>query len=116
MRLEPGVGGRLLELTRRDDAFEFGRVRVWEPGARLVFDFRARNFVPGQTTLVEIRFEPDGAGTRVTLEHRGWDRIPPEHPARHGLTGGAFTSMMGLFWADSPPRCGPTWRRAPTAA
>ncbi|MEX2205867.1 MAG: SRPBCC domain-containing protein [Myxococcota bacterium] len=102
MRFEPGVGGRLLEIfdEARDDAFELGRVRVWEPGARLVFDFRARNFVPGQITEVEIRFEPDAGGTRVTLEHRGWDRIPPEHPARHGLSGGAFTSMIGLFWAD----------------
>lgn len=102
MRFEPGVGGRLLEVLgdASDDAFELGRVRVWEPGARLVFDFRARNFAPGQITEVEVRFEPDEGGTRVTLEHRGWDRIPADHPARHGLTGRAFTSMMGLFWAD----------------
>ena len=102
MRIEPGVGGRFLEIydEARDDAFEFGRVRVWEPGARLVFDFRAQNFEPGQITEVEIRFEPDAYGTRVTLEHRGWQRIPPDHPARHGHTGAAFTSMMGLFWAD----------------
>ena len=102
MRFEPGVGGRLLEIfdEASQDAFEFGRVRVWEPGARLVFDFRAQNFAPGQTTEVEIRFEPDAGGTRVTLEHRGWGRIPAEHPARHGLVGGAFTSMIGLFWAD----------------
>jgi uncharacterized protein YndB with AHSA1/START domain len=102
MRFEPGVGGRLLEIydEASHDAFELGRVRVWEPGARLVFDFHARNFAPGQITEVEIRFEPDAGGTRVTLEHRGWDRIPAEHPARHGLTGGTFTAMMGLFWAD----------------
>lgn len=102
MRFEPGVGGRLLEIydEASNDAFELGRVRVWEPGARLVFDFRARNFAPSQITEVEIRFEPDAGGTRVTLEHRGWALIPPDHPARHGLTGGAFTSMMGLFWAD----------------
>jgi len=102
MRFEPGVGGRLLEIfdEASQDAFELGRVRVWEPGARLVFDFRARNFAPEEITEVEIRFEPDADGTRVTLEHRGWNRIRPEHPARHGLVGGAFTSMIGLFWAD----------------
>jgi uncharacterized protein YndB with AHSA1/START domain len=102
MRFEPGVDGRLLEILDRPDEppIELGRVRIWEPGARLVFDFRARNFLPGQKTEVEIRFEADADGTRVTLEHRGWQSIPPEHPARHGLTGGAFTSMMGLFWAD----------------
>jgi uncharacterized protein YndB with AHSA1/START domain len=102
MRFEPGVGGRLLEIydESRDDAFELGRVTVWEPGALLVFDFRARNFAPGQITQVEIRFEPEAGGTRITLEHRGWAGIPADHPARHGLEGAAFTAMMGLFWAD----------------
>ena len=102
MRFEPGVGGRLLEIydEDRDDAFELGRVRVWEPGTRLVFDFRARNFAPGQTTEVEIRFEAEAGGTRITLEHRGWASIPADHPARHGHVGGAFTAMIGLFWAD----------------
>jgi len=102
MRFEPGVGGRLLEIFERADEppFELGRVRIWEPGARLVFDFRARNFQPGQKTEVEVCFERERGGTRITLEHRGWSYIPLDHPARHGLSGGAFVSMMGLFWAD----------------
>ncbi|MGH2899739.1 MAG: SRPBCC domain-containing protein, partial [Solirubrobacteraceae bacterium] len=100
MRFEPGVGGRLLEIYNgaSEEVFEIGRVRVWEPGARLVFDWRAKNFLPGQITEVEVRFEPDAGGTRVTLEHRGWERIPREHPARHGLAGSAFSAMIGSFW------------------
>ena len=100
MRFEPGVGGRLLEVYNSDDAFEIGRVLVWEPAARLVFEWRGPGFEPGLRTEVEVRFEPIGSVTRVTLEHRGWDRVPPEHPARHGYTGGAFSSMIGLRWAD----------------
>jgi uncharacterized protein YndB with AHSA1/START domain len=102
MRFEPGVGGRLLEVRdeARGDAFELGRVRVWKPAELLVFEFRAQSFEPGQATEVEVRFEPVAEGTRVVLEHRGWDAIPEDHPSRHGLTGGAFTSMMGLWWAD----------------
>lgn len=101
MRFEPGVGGRLLESYDDDgDAVELGRVTLWEPGARLVFDFRAQNFLPGQVTEVEIRFEPELDGTRVTLEHRGWSQIPAQHPARHGLSGPAFTAMIGGFWSD----------------
>lgn len=102
MRFEPGVGGRLLEVYDElgDDVLELGRVRVWEPGARLVFDWRNRNFAPGQVTEVEVRFEPDAGGTRITLEHRGWERIPPEHPARHGLPASAFSAMLGGFWSD----------------
>ena len=73
---------------------------VWEPPARLVFEFRARAFAPGEITEVEVSFEAVAAGTRVVVEHRGWERLAPDHPVRHGLTGPAFTSMMGLWWAD----------------
>jgi uncharacterized protein YndB with AHSA1/START domain len=101
MRIEPGIGGRLLE-TYDDggDPVELGRISLWEPGARLVLDFRAQNFLPGQVTEVEIRFEPELDGTRVTLEHRGWSQIPAPHPARHGLSGPPFTAMIGAFWSD----------------
>jgi uncharacterized protein YndB with AHSA1/START domain len=99
LRFEGGPHGRLLELDHNGSR-EMGRVLVWEPGKRLVFEWRPRDFEPDQKTEVEVRFEPDGAGTRVTLEHRGWDAIPPGHPARFGWTGTAFTSLVGLWWAD----------------
>jgi hypothetical protein len=102
LRFEPHVGGRLMEVfdEARGDVYEIGRVRVWEPGARLVFEFRALAFVPGESTEVEVRFEPVESGTRVTLEHRGWGRLRADHPARHGLEGEAFGSMIGLWWAE----------------
>jgi hypothetical protein len=102
MRFEPGVGGRLLEVhdAKTGAGFEVGRVLVWDPGARLVFEFRGRDFAPGERTEVEVRFEAEGKGTRLTLEHRGWDAIRPGHPARHGQTGPAFGDMIGLWWAD----------------
>jgi uncharacterized protein YndB with AHSA1/START domain len=102
LRFERGVGGRLIQV---DDAtgresFEVGRVLVWEPGARLVFEFRAISFAPGEKTEVEVTFVPEGRATRLTLQHRGWDRFPAAHPVRHGYTGQAFVDMMGLAWAD----------------
>jgi uncharacterized protein YndB with AHSA1/START domain len=102
LRFEPGVGGRFVEVydEGENDLFEIGRVLVWEPAARLVFEWRANDFQPGQLTEVEIRFEPSGDGTRITLEHRGWAALPAGHPARHGLAGPAFTQMIGLWWAD----------------
>ena len=101
LRFEPGVGGRLVEVFEDDaGAYEVGRVRIWERGARLVFGFRALAFQPGEETEVEVRFEPTSGGTRVTLEHRGWSRFRAGHPARHGFEGPAFEGMLGLWWAD----------------
>jgi hypothetical protein len=102
MRFECRLGGRLLEVydESADDIIEVGRILVWEPGTRLVLQWRGRDFRPGDTTEVEVRFEPAAGATRVTLEHRGWDRLPADHPARHGFTGLAFADMIGLWWAD----------------
>ncbi|PYQ01964.1 MAG: activator of HSP90 ATPase [Acidobacteria bacterium] len=102
LRFEPGVGGRLVEVhePRTGQGFEVGRVLVWEPGARLVFEFRGRDFAPGERTEVEVRFEAEGKRTRLTLEHRGWESVAPGRPARHGYTGQAFADMIGLWWAD----------------
>jgi len=102
LRFEPGLGGRLVESwgPGPDEAFEVGRVLAWEHGRRLVFEFRFRTFGAGELTEVEVRFEREGDGTRVSLEHRGWDRLRPDHPARGGLEGGAFVSLIGLYWAD----------------
>jgi hypothetical protein len=102
MRFEPGVGGRLVEVhdQKSGEGFEVGRVLAWEPGTRLVFDFRSRTFAPGERTEVEVRFEPAGSGTRVTLEHRGWESLRPDHPVRRGFPGPTFIDMIGLFWAE----------------
>lgn len=101
LRFEPGEGGRLLEVY--DEAagrsFEVGRVRVWQPSRRLVFEWRQGNFAPDQSTEVEVRFERDSGGTRVTLEHRGFASLPLDHGARHGLgDGAAFARLWTSVW------------------
>jgi uncharacterized protein YndB with AHSA1/START domain len=103
IRLEPGVGGRLFESFDAEGetrVVETGRVTAWAPPARLVFEWRAVNFAPGESTEVEVVFESESGGTRVTVTHRGWSTIRPDHPARHGLAAGAFLRMMGMWWAD----------------
>lgn len=98
---EDGDGRALIIREERDGpVHELGRVRIWEPGKHLVFEWKPQNFEPDQTTEVEVRFEPDGDATRVTLTHSGFDALPADHPVRHGLEGGDFVSMMGVWWAD----------------
>ncbi len=100
LQFEPQVGGRLLETYSDDSVFEFGRVTTWEPGERLGFTLIGRDFGINESTEVEVRFEAEGENTRVTVEHRGWEAFPPEHPARHGLEDEAFSDVMSLWWAD----------------
>lgn len=99
MRFEPGVGGRLLEVCDLA-TFEVGKVLIWQPGKRLVFAWVLPNFDAGQSTEVEVRFEKSSGGTRVTLEHRGWDSLPEDAPARHGRIGSDFILMIGSNWAS----------------
>lgn len=94
-------GGRLLEIYSQGEPFEIGRVLAWEPARCLVFEWRQEGFSAGERTEVEVRFEAASAGTRVTVEHRGWDALTADHAARHGYTGSAFTSMIGLRWGDA---------------
>ena len=103
LHLEPGVGGRLFESSGvggDTELRETGRVTVWEPPHRLTFEWRAVNFAPGECTEVEVEFEPTRSGTRVTVTHRGWSHIRPDHPVRHGLDPAAFVGDMGRWWGD----------------
>jgi uncharacterized protein YndB with AHSA1/START domain len=97
---EQDARGRRLVERMQDRVREIGRVLVWEPGQRLVFEWRASNFAAGERTEVEVRFEASGEGTRVMLEHRGWDAIRGDHPARHGQQGRAFAAMIGSHWGE----------------
>ncbi len=98
MCFEPGVGGRLLELDEAGGSVAFGRVLVWEPGVRLVLEWQGPNYRPDERTEVEVSFRAVPAGTRVTVEHRGWQHIRPDHPARHGLEPVLFLRQLGGWW------------------
>jgi uncharacterized protein YndB with AHSA1/START domain len=103
VHLEPKLGGRLFESFEAREGtrvVETGVVTAWEPPTRLVFEWRAVNFAPAEKTEVEVTFEPSGGGTLLTLVHRGWSAIRPDHPARHGKDAPAFLRMMGFWWGS----------------
>ena len=63
MRIEPGVGGRVLEIydERRGEVLELGRITIWEPGVQLAY----RSLV--DDTEVDVLFEAVARGTRVRV-------------------------------------------------
>jgi len=103
LHLEPRAGGRLFESfgsSTGTRVVQTGRVTIWEPPARLVLEWRAVNFAPSEKTEVEVTFAPSASGTLVTVQHRGWSAIRPDHPARHGEDVPAFLRSMGMWWGD----------------
>jgi hypothetical protein len=95
---EGALGGRFIETLPSGKVFEIGRITAWEPGVRLAFGWRQATFTPDQHTEVEVRFEPVGAETRITVDHRGWDTVPAEHLARHGFPDTLFLRRHGEWW------------------
>jgi activator of HSP90 ATPase len=101
LAFEPGVGGRLITRLNDGETFEIGRISVWEPGKHLVFGWRQASFSPAQSTEVEVRFEPVGNETRVSIEHRAWDTIPQRHVARHGFPEQVTLQRAAAWWRVS---------------
>jgi uncharacterized glyoxalase superfamily protein PhnB len=63
MRIEPGVGGRVLEVydDARGEALELGQIMIWEPGVQLTY----RSLV--DDTEVDVRFDAVEGGTQVRV-------------------------------------------------
>lgn len=79
--LEERVGGRLFERSRDGEEADWADVLVWEPPSRVVLRWRVNP--DREPTEVEVRFTPDADGTRVDLEHRGWERTGDEEGRAH---------------------------------
>jgi uncharacterized protein YndB with AHSA1/START domain len=103
IRLEAGVGGRLFESVESagvERVFVAGRVQAWEPPSRLVFTWKNETFAANEDTEVEVLFAATRTGTLVTVTHRGWAAIRPDHPTRHSMPVDEFIRTMGGWWGD----------------
>jgi uncharacterized protein YndB with AHSA1/START domain len=79
IRIEPGVGGRFIEVydLETGSGMEVGRVIEWEPGRRLGLTWTQVGWPSDASTDLEITFEPARhGGTVVRLEHSGFERVP----------------------------------------
>lgn len=71
--LEPHVGGRLYEVTD-DEEQDWGKVLAWDPPNGFLLDWQIGEACG---TEVEVTFAPEGPGSRVVLEHRGFSESDP---------------------------------------
>jgi len=66
-----------------------------EPPNRFVIDWHVSRGKP--STELEVRFSPDGDGTRVELEHRGWERYGDEAAESYDSYNGGWDTVLGRY-------------------
>jgi len=71
---EEQVGGEVYEISTGGEKGYWATVLEWDPPSRLVLAWNILR-ADGSPTEVEVRFLPEGDGTRVELEHRGWEGL-----------------------------------------
>jgi uncharacterized protein YndB with AHSA1/START domain/uncharacterized protein YciI len=118
----PGSGvafrdGRLVERGPAGQEAIWGTVLDWDPPRRLRLTWHP-GADPGRAGEVEVTFTPvTAAQTLVTLEHRGWDRLPEPAAARaeheRGWPAVVGRYVAGVGRADGAvagdPAPGPVW-------
>jgi uncharacterized protein YndB with AHSA1/START domain len=74
---------RIYERAKDGTEHPWGRVLVWEPPKRVAFTWELDP--EGRIgNEVEVTFIPEGGGTRVELEHRGWSEGTEESRKHYG--------------------------------
>lgn len=79
--LEPRVGGEVYEVRDDGERCPWGRILAWEPPRRFVMTWHPGRD-PDTAQELEVRFVAEPGGTRVDLEHRGWQKYGPEVEAK----------------------------------
>ena len=94
--LEPRVGGELFEVSVSGEKGHWADVLEWEPPSRLVLAWNISNGDESPTE-VEVRFLPEGDGTRIELEHRGWERLAEDGAGRRESYDGGWDVVLGTY-------------------
>ena len=94
--MEPRTGGRIFEQWKDGTEKLWGTVSVWDKGQRLVHSWHVSTD-PDHASEVEVRFAALGPNrTRVTLEHRNWERMVGVQLAQT-MRDGYDTGWNGVF-------------------
>jgi uncharacterized protein YndB with AHSA1/START domain len=95
---EPHVGGELYEQQRDGTRCHWATVLAWDPPSRIVLEWKVNPAAVAATEL-EIRFTAEGDGTRVDLEHRGWERLGEAAEEARSSYGDGWQLVLGRYEA-----------------
>ncbi len=94
--------GRWYERSADGVETTWGRVLAWSPPGRLLLAWQitsAFTYDASFETELELSFAPDGEGTRVTLEHRNFERFGDMAAKMAEMLGGGWPGIMEGFAA-----------------
>ncbi len=89
-------GGEVYEVSADGERGHWATVVAWEPPSRIVlaWNILEREAVP---TEVEVRFVSEGEGTRVELEHRGWEAMAEEAAAKRASYDTGWDHVLDVY-------------------
>ena len=73
-----GAGGQIFERTKGGEDLKWADVVAYEPPHRFVLAWNPSREQERPQTEIEVTFTAEGDGTRVDLEHRGWEILAAE--------------------------------------
>jgi hypothetical protein len=74
VRVEPRVGGQVVETKPDGTEAPWARVTVWDPGRRFAVDWHVGRD-DAEATQLDVTFTGTETGTRVDLVHDGFDSL-----------------------------------------
>lgn len=90
------LGGRILEHLSNGEVVPWAEVLAWEPPARFVLAWKP-NATDRPPTELEVHFVAEGTGTRVEVEHRGWERLGDDATRARTQYDNGWPMVLGLF-------------------
>lgn len=93
---EPGPNGRIYERMTNGKEAHWANVTAWEPPHRVVLAWQVNPDTPGPTEI-EMRFTPEGDGTRFEFEHRGWEVLGADAEKAAGQYDGGWFKVLGRY-------------------
>jgi uncharacterized protein YndB with AHSA1/START domain len=100
--IEPRVGGRWFERSEDKVETNWGRVMEWDPPRRVLLAWQIDatwTYDPDFETELELTFDPEGTGTRVTMEHRNLERFGDSAEKMAQSLGGGWPGIIEGFAA-----------------
>ncbi len=93
---EEHVGGRIYERHTGGAEADWGKVLAWDPPAAFAMTWHPGGD-PEKATRLEVRFAADGDGTRVDLEHTGWEILAERAEESRGGYDSGWGTVLGYY-------------------